>query len=125
VQSSLLISFLVIVFTGVTGCSTSAPALPVDYGSAYSTKTIDSSIFNSKDLEISCEDILVENVKLDEQRSDINKEIEESRTKDQAVVYLLGAATMLLGTNGDIEDQLNEIQQRLDTLYLLRRHKKC
>ena len=123
--SNLLISLVVIVVSTILGCSTSAPALPTDYGSAHSVNTIDKSIFNHSDLKKSCDSIYAENRELKQYRSNIDKEVEASRVGNQAAVYLFGVATMLLGTNGNIEDQLNKIQSRLDTLRLLAKYKKC
>ena len=109
----------------MAGCSASAPALPTDYGSAHSVNTIDESIFKQGDLNKSCENIYAENRELKQYRSNIDKEVEESRVGNQAAVYLFGVATTLLGTNGNIEDQLTKIQTRLDTLRLLAKYKKC
>ena len=124
-QSNLLTSILVIISISVIGCSTSAPKLPTDYGSTHSVHKIDKTLFSSADLKISCNHIFAEKKKLNANRSIIDKEIEDSRTSDQAMVYIFGMATMLLGSNGDIGNQLQLIQSRLDTLNLLRRYKKC
>ena len=109
----------------ISGCSTSPPDLPPDYGSSRPTHIIDETLFTVKDLAQTCDEVYVENENLEKILFNINKEIKGDRTSDQTLAYLFGAVTFLFDTNSDVEEQRKMIQDRQDTLSLLRRYKKC
>ena len=124
-QLSLLNNRPVFLLLPIIGCSTSPPELPKDYGSIRATHKIDKALFTAEDLNKTCDKIYTENRKLSLQLYNINKDIEDDRTSDQALAYLFGAALTLFGTNSDVEEERKLIQGRVDHLALLRRYKKC
>ena len=109
----------------INGCSTSPPDLPPDYGSSHPAHVIDETLFTVDDLAQTCDEVYAENENLEKILLNINKDIEDDRASDQTLAYLFGAVTVLFDTNSDVEDQRKIIQDRQDTLSLLRRYKKC
>lgn len=124
-RSNLLNNIIFISLIGCVSCATSPPELPPDYGSTRPTHTIDSALFSTEDIKKTCDEINVEHDQLNNALNNIDKNIENNRTSDQTVAYLLGPVFTLFDTNSDVKEKRIAIHKRIDSINLLRRYKKC
>lgn len=108
-------------------CARSAPELPADFGSVDAQLPALSS-FEMRDQGLVCEEIDAELLALSENALQHSAEINKNRASNQIAGYfgiLFIVPALGLQTNTEQHDRLNDIQERWDTLVVLKRIKEC
>ena len=115
--------------SSLLGCATSAPELPLDYGSVDAEIKLGEENFESSDLEIACQDIAGQLSRLKTQQLEVDSAILESRVNDQivgiAANLILTPLWLVIDNDNDLKAIRDVLQERSDTLTLLFRFKSC
>jgi phage shock protein A len=87
----------------LSGCASSAPALPADTTGTTSLGHVSAADFTVDDMKLSCGQIRTERSDLKAQMDQANANIRANRTRNQVAAYIGGPA--LLATEGNYADK--------------------
>jgi phage shock protein A len=87
----------------LSGCASSAPALPADTTGTTSLGHVSAADFTVEDMKLSCGQIRTERSDLKAQMDQANANIRANRTRNQVAAYIGGPA--LLATEGNYADK--------------------
>ena len=118
-----------LLFLAGSGCTSSAPELPPDYGSINTTTTLRADQFESRDLAMNCGQIGQQQSQVTQDLATATRTIEASAGHNAKVshsmVFLSPAAVVALKQNRREKAQLTNLQLRWDALIALRKLKNC
>lgn len=111
------------------GCAKSAPTLPKDYSSVDSKSKLSDEDFNSKLLQLNCEEIKVQLEQLDKINETNISKIKSTRVQNQTIGYistvLFPPLWFAIDNHTDEKAKIDELYKQKDNLFKLQAYKKC